>query len=317
MAAGLALCALAAGAAAQTAGADTVERLARDGGAFKIGFRTDAPPFSRALTAEELELRAGSARAAGAPPAVGYSIELCERIGEAVVAATKPAAVTVTYLPVTAEDRFDALENGEIDLLCGATTFTLERQRRFDFSLFTFVTSSSLLHRRNATPRGFYGETVGVIKNSTSLEALRRETAQFEPPLRIVQVDSHRDGVEKLRAEEIDSYFGDRVLLRNFMLTNGSFDLSGGATQVVPRRDREFDLSRLRLSNEPYALPMRKGEERLKYLANRTLAELYYGGSEADIYVIFGRWFEGARPESSLAALFDLMAVPMGAPPAP
>lgn len=276
---------------------DTIERL-KAGDAFNIGYRVDAAPFSRALGAEELaQRRANAPPSAEIPPAIGFSVDLCKRIAAAVRAATRPD-LEIAYIPVTAEDRFESLREGRVDILCGATTFTLSRQRAFDFSLFTFVTSASLLHRSGKVPRGFYGDRVGVIANSTSLATLRAQNQQFEPPIDIEEVPSHERGVELLRAGVIDSYFGDRVLLRQLMIES----------------DGALSLSRLRLSNEPYALMTRKGDAELLFLVNRSLVDLY---ESEEIFDVFRRWFSGARPDPSLAYLYGVMAAPIGTYPNP
>ncbi|MEL6318949.1 MAG: transporter substrate-binding domain-containing protein, partial [Pseudomonadota bacterium] len=160
-------------------------------------------------------------------------------------------------------------------------------------SLFTFVTSASLLHRKGKVPRGFYGEVVGVIDKSTSLATLRAQAAQFEPPIKIMPVASHEAGLAALRDGRIDSYFGDRVLLRQFAVDNKD----------------EFSLSRLRLSNEPYALPVRKGDGELLFAVNRALSGSY---ASEEIFEIFRKWFPGARPDASLGQLYGVMAVPEG-----
>ncbi|MEL6318897.1 MAG: transporter substrate-binding domain-containing protein, partial [Pseudomonadota bacterium] len=108
---------------------DTIAAL-KQGGALKLGYRVDAPPFSRALSDAELQERKARSGAEVAP-AIGFSIDLCQRAAAAVRAATRPD-LPVEYVPVTVEDRFESLESGRIDLLCGATTFTLQRQRRFE-----------------------------------------------------------------------------------------------------------------------------------------------------------------------------------------
>jgi hypothetical protein len=113
-------------AASFPARAGTLQRVA-DGGTFTIGYRADARPFS-------------FADANGLP--AGYAVALCDRIAVAVGAAAGRPGLEPDYELVTAATRFAALEDGTIDLLCGAATVTLARRERVDFSLLIFATGA-------------------------------------------------------------------------------------------------------------------------------------------------------------------------------
>src|SRR5919106_508605 len=88
---------LAAGARAQT-----LERV-QGSGTFKIGYREDAAPFSFKNTLGE--------------PA-GFSVELCRLVAAQVKQALGLDEIAVEYVPVGTEDRFQALQDGRIDILC-------------------------------------------------------------------------------------------------------------------------------------------------------------------------------------------------------
>jgi len=110
--------------AAQVAHADAIDRI-RETGTIRLAHRTDAAPFA-------------SLDAAGQP--VGYSVELCRRVAEAIATSMPGRALTVELVPVTALDRFETITAGRADLLCEATTVTLGRREQLDFSLYTYVT---------------------------------------------------------------------------------------------------------------------------------------------------------------------------------
>jgi ABC-type amino acid transport substrate-binding protein len=92
------------GAATPAAAAGTLDRI-KQAGKMTMGYVADAPPFS-------------SADASGKP--AGYAIALCNKIGAAVQSELKLAALSIDFVPVAGDDRFRALEQGRIDLLCGA-----------------------------------------------------------------------------------------------------------------------------------------------------------------------------------------------------
>ena len=86
---------LAAGAQAQT-----LERV-RESGTFKIGYREDAAPFAYKNELGE---------------AVGYSVELCRAVAVNVKQALGLAEIKLEYIPVTTENRFQAIREGRIEL---------------------------------------------------------------------------------------------------------------------------------------------------------------------------------------------------------
>jgi len=96
----------------QDAAAGTLDRV-RETGVFKIGYRTDAPPFSYDS-------------AIGEP--AGYIVDLCREVAAAAKQELGVKDLKVEYVTVTAEDRFEAVKSGRVDLLCEATTVTLARR---------------------------------------------------------------------------------------------------------------------------------------------------------------------------------------------
>src|SRR6202012_243020 len=120
---------LAAVGSASSAHADTLDTI-RARGSMLIGYRTDAAPFSSLGANKQPQ---------------GYSIDLCNRIADAVKATLSLPKLQVKYVPVTAANRLSKLESGAIDIECGTSTRTLSRQARVDFTLFTFLTGTELL----------------------------------------------------------------------------------------------------------------------------------------------------------------------------
>lgn len=107
----------------------TLKRIA-DSGQFRVGFVPDAPPMS--FVDQE-----------GKP--AGYTIRLCDTVASAVKTAAGLDEMEISYVPlILPEDRMRAIENGSIDIECGASTVTLSRRERVDFSLMTFAPGTLL-----------------------------------------------------------------------------------------------------------------------------------------------------------------------------
>src|SRR6201987_2248339 len=150
-------------------------------GEIRLGYRTDAPP---------LAVKDSS----GQPS--GDSVELCQRVAAAVKDQLKLNELKTTFVPLTSENRLDAIVGNRVDIECGATTMTLTRAQKVDFSLMTFVTggrdSVARGHRNRFTcesrrqvrrGRGGYHDGAGTEELSAE-ESDRREGGRRRRPRR-------------------------------------------------------------------------------------------------------------------------------------
>src|SRR5581483_4794019 len=110
---------------------------------------------------------------------IGYSIELCKKLAEAIGEAVG-RELALKWLPVTSESRIDAIVAGRADLECGSTTNNLERQRQVAFSPIVFVAGTKLLVRRGSPIRS-YRDLAGrkaVVTAGTTNEKAMQELAR-------------------------------------------------------------------------------------------------------------------------------------------
>ncbi len=260
--------------------ADTLEKVG-ESGTFTIGFRQDAAPFSMIR---------------GDGKADGYSVELCLEIAKSVAIHLGRDEIHVDFKPVTVENRFDALTQGEIDILCGATSVTLSRREAMDFTLFTFVTGAGVMVRADSAITNMgdtAGKRIGVLGATTTEQALRNTLEGERITAEVVTFNDRPAGLDALLSGDIDAFFGDRELLYGLAVTEDKSE----AIRLFSRY----------LTVEPYALAIPRGEDDLRLIADRTLAHIYRTGSLEPIY---DRWFTGTEPGDLLRALLTLQALP-------
>ena len=151
----------AAGAALALGSADagTLDRVRQDK-TFRIAFRDDAPPFSFTDSIGE--------------PA-GFMVDLCRSVVKNIAAELNIPDLKVSYVLVTAANRFDAITTGKADLLCEPTSETLSRREQVDFSITTFIDGASLLVAGEGPSDfgGLSGKKVGVLAGTTTEQSLR------------------------------------------------------------------------------------------------------------------------------------------------
>jgi polar amino acid transport system substrate-binding protein len=264
---------------AAAAQAQTLERV-RATGTFTIGYREDAAPYSYR-------------NALGEPD--GYSVELCRAIATNVKDALGLANIKVVYRPVTTEGRFQEVQDGRVDIECGATTVTLSRRELVDFSLFTFIDGASVLLRADSPPdlQGLAGKKVGVRGGTTTEQALRNTLAQEKIAAEVVTVGNHDDGLQRLQKGELAAYFADRAILL-FL--------------IAKSQDQSLRVSERFFTFEPYALALHQGDDVFRLLVDRTLSALYRSGKIHEIFThAFG---ENAHESDMLKALYIIDGLP-------
>ena len=259
--------------------AGTLDQI-RSSGVFKLGYRTDAAPYAYKNTLGE---------------AAGYSVDLCRAIAASVKQSLGLKDIKIKYVPVTAENRFKAVQNGTIDILCGATTATLSRREQVDFSLGTFIDGASVMMMVDG-PGAFEelaGKNVGVRGGTTTEAGLRKTLKKLSVDAVVVPVKSHDDALNQLQKGALSAYFADRAILLHIMLSSPSADkLRVGADYF---------------SFEPYALALKRGDEKFRLAVDRALSRLY---REGGIVPIFRNSFGKAEPSDVLRSLYLINALP-------
>jgi len=247
----------------------------KETGQIRIGFRASEPPMSF------LEKN-------GKPD--GYSIEL----GHFVVGEVEKrvgSKIKVQYVPVTAENRFKALVDNKIDILCGATTKTLSRSEIVDFTQLTFVTGASLMTLQNNENRdasGFDGKKIGVVKGTTTADFLKNLLHETSTKAEIVLFNSAEEGVDALKKKKIDAYAADQIVL------------IGIASKAQNRMNFAIDPNVF--SFEPFAFAVRQNDAAFRLVADRAISHLC---RSKKIFEIYDKWvgaFTGQR-----LPIFDAM----------
>ncbi len=262
---------------------DTLKRVAETG-ELRIGFVPDAPP----LSFEDSEGKA-----------VGYSIDLCRHIASAVRDELGLEKVEIIFKPlISMEDRLSAIEQGEIDIECGATTVTLSRRERVDFTLMTFITGSAVISRKSK-PIGTIDDIdkteIAVLSGTTTEDVMRRaiEVNDFKVKLRLIA--SHDEGMTLLNDGKVDGYASDRAMLIGQVFRSDN-------------AKNEYALTRTAFSFEPYAMMIPRGDTKFRLVADRALASLFGGVRIRRIYHNwFGRYGEPLSP--IVEAMYQFQAV--------
>ncbi len=247
---------------AATAAESVLTRIAADG-VIRAGTRASAAPFAQKTAAGEFQ---------------GFSVDLLQEI-RAAAGRELGRPVRIELHEVTPSDRLDRVARGELDIVCGITTPTWDRERIVDFSLPFFRDGTRVM-----VYRGRAGETVdvgqlniGVVKGTTTVAVLK-ETLPGAQLIEFPNMGAAMGGLEK---GEIDG------------VANVGVVLLGLAERSEPRRSVVL-LPRTRaLATESLACVLPQNDSRWRDLVNRTLVRMFgdvqqFKGRYEEVY---NRWF--------------------------
>jgi glutamate/aspartate transport system substrate-binding protein len=253
----LAACAIAGPASAQ----DTLKKI-RDTGTITLGHRDSSIPFSYYDDKQQV---------------VGYAMDICYRIVDAIKADLKLAKLDVKLNPVTSATRIPLMANGTIDLECGSTTNNLERQNQVWFATTHFVTANRFVSKKEAklrTVNDLKGKTVVSTSGTTNIKQANEINVEKKLGMNIIAAKDHAESFLTVETGRAVAFFMDDILLYSLVANS--------------RNPSEWTISADALSVEPYGIMMRKDDAAFKKVVNGAINSLYKSG---EINKIYDKWF--------------------------
>ena len=240
----------------------------------KLAHRSDANPFS-------------FVNAQGQPD--GYTVDLCKFVVHSLEQQLS-AKLTIAWVPVDTQSRFDAVAAGRADMECGASTVSFERMAKVDFSSFVFMENTGLLVRTGSgisSVGDLGGKKIAVIAGTTNEFALKKELQRRQLQTSLVEVKDRQEGMAELASGAVDGFASDKLLLV------GAQNAEASTYTLLPEN----------LSYEPYAIALPRGDWAFRIAVNRGLSQLYSDPQIIDIYL---KWFAaiGPRPDLLRAAVY-------------
>jgi glutamate/aspartate transport system substrate-binding protein len=229
---------------------------------------------------------------------IGYSIDLCNKIVDAIKSELNLPNLQVKLIPVISQTRVPLVSNGTVDLECGSTTNTLTRQKQVEFSHITFVGGTRLLVKANSGIKeveDLKGKTISVSQGTTNERIIKSISEQKQLGIKILNVKDHGEGFIALETGRVQANVSDDIQLL--------------ALAANAKRPQDFAVVGRQLSYEPFGLMFRRGDADFKLMVNKTLSGLFRSG---EIEKIYNKWFTplGAPISETLRTAFAIQALP-------
>ncbi|MFN7570774.1 MAG: amino acid ABC transporter substrate-binding protein [Betaproteobacteria bacterium] len=225
---------------------------------------------------------------------IGYSLDLCLRVVDAVRRALKAPALRVEYLPVPAAQRIPSIVEGRADLECGNTTNTAARRAQVAFTVTHYFAGGRLLVKSDSGIQRLAdlgNRIVTTTSGSTHAAFIKQQVERGLLQVRLLEAKDSAEAFALLAEGKAAGFLMDDIVLYGLRATAAdpkAFTVVGEFTTV-----------------EPLAIMLRRDDPEFKRLVDVTLSQLMIDGEALTLY---RRWFEQPIPPKGIT---------LGVPPSP
>jgi glutamate/aspartate transport system substrate-binding protein len=234
----------------------------KDTGAITLGHRESSVPFSYYDDKQQV---------------VGYAMDLCYKVVDAVKAELKLDKLAVKLNPVTSATRIPLIANGTVDLECGSTTNNLEREKQVAFTITHFVTANKFVSKKSASLKSvddLKGKTIVSTSGTTNIKQITEIGAQKNLGLNILAAKDHAEAFLMMETDRAAAFVMDDILLYSLV-----------AESKAPG---DYVISADALSVEPYGIMLRRDDPAFKKVVDAAMTDIYKSGA---INPIYEKWF--------------------------
>lgn len=239
----------------------------KDSGRIVVGVRDASQPFSFLV---------------GNKQYVGYSVDLCNKIVDQVQKELKLKSLDVVYQPVTSQTRIPLMQNGTIDLECGSTTNSVERQKQVAFGVNMFWVNVRMAVKANSGIKSvadLNGKPVVTTTGTTSDRYIKQHEKGKNIDVKNLYGKDHDESFLMVETDRAAAFVMDDTLL--------------AAKIAASKNPKDFAVIGEVLSGEPYGIMLRKDDPQFKKLVDSTLTAVY---KSPEIEKIYAKWFTSPIP---------------------
>ena len=250
----------------QSVSAGTLEKV-QESGSITMGIRESSKPLSY------LD---------GDQKPVGYHIDICNGIVEAVKTKLKLKAIKVVHQAVTSQNRIPLVTNGTVDIECGSTTNNAARQNQVAFAPTTFVSNVRMAVKKASGIKGLSqlnGKPVATTTGTTSVQLMRGHEKGQGIDFKEVYGKDHADSFLMLETDRAVAFVMDDNLLAGLI--------------VGSKAPADYEIVGEVLNVEPIAIMMRKDDPQFQGLVNAAVRDMAKSG---EIDKLYKKWFMSAIP---------------------
>ena len=249
----------------------------KETGSFTIGYRESSIPFSYLDDKQQ---------------PIGYAMDLCMKVVDAVKAQLKMPAMKLNLQPVTSSNRIPLLQNGTIDMECGSTTNSVKRQEQVSFGPTYFVINVTAAVKKKSKVKklaDLNGKTISTTSGTTSVPLLKAYKKTEKAEVKEIYGKDHAESFLLLADDRSEAFVMDDILLAG-QIANSK---SPSDYRIIPESLRQ----------EPYSMMLRKDDPQFKALVDKTVGGVMKSG---EINRIYAKWFTKPIPPKNINMKFPM-----------
>jgi len=223
---------------------------------------------------------------------VGYAMDLCMRVVEAVKTELKLPNLKVNLQPVTSSNRIPLLMNGTIDLECGSTTNSVQRQQQVAFGPTYFVINVTAAVKKTSNVNALVelnGKNISTTSGTTAVPLLKAYEKTASIDVKEIYGKDHGESFLLLADDRVTAFVMDDILLAG-QIANSK---EPAAYKILPES----------LRTEPYSMMLRKDDAPFKALVDKTVSAIMKSG---EIEKIYAKWFMSPIPPKNVNLNFAI-----------
>jgi ABC-type amino acid transport substrate-binding protein len=213
---------------------------------------------------------------------IGYAVDVCLRLVDALRIQLKRPDLAVRFMPVTSSNRIPAIVGGKADLECGSTTNTAERRKQVGYTIPYFIAGAKMLVKADSGIKnwsGLRGKTVVTTKGTTNAQSITQRNDVRSLGITLIEAQDHGISFDLVQQGKADAFAMDDVLL---------FGLRANAKQPA-----DFAVIGDLLTVEPYAVMLSKDDPDLKKIVDTEMARIIDAG---ELHKLYAKWFQRPIP---------------------
>ncbi len=223
---------------------------------------------------------------------IGYSMDICAKVVDAVKAELKMPNLKVNLQPVTSSNRIPLLQNGTIDIECGSTTNSVERQKLVAFGPTYFRIQVTAAVKKSSGINSLVelnGKNISTTSGTTAVPLLKGFEKTRNIDVKEIYGKDHAESFLLLVDDRVTAFVMDDILL---------------AGQIANAKNPgDFKILNESLRAEPYGPMLRKDDPQFKALVDKTLTALY---KSPEIERIYNKWYLSPIPPKGVNLNFPM-----------
>jgi glutamate/aspartate transport system substrate-binding protein len=223
---------------------------------------------------------------------IGYAMDLCMKIVDAVKAELRMPKLKVQLQPVTSSNRIPLMQNGTIDLECGSTTNSVERQKQVAFGPTYFVINVTAAVKKSSginSLADLNGKTISTTSGTTSVPLIKKYEKTRNVEVKEIYGKDHAESFLLVADDRAAAFVMDDILLAGQIANSRN----PSAYRIIPESLRQ----------EPYSMMLRKDDPQFKALVDRAVGAVMKSG---EIERIYAKWFTRPIPPKGINLNFPM-----------